>query len=285
MTDLRIEERHFESWDGTKIFYRAWHPSGPQRRAVVIFHGGHEHSGRFTPVVDALDLPDISFFGWDARGHGRSPGKRGYANSFQELVHDADAFVQAVSTEYGIATKDMAIMGHSEGSVIASSVVLNHRPEIRGMLLGSPALRIKLYLPFSYHLLRAWVRIRPQGFINSFVFSAMLTHDQEECALRDRDPLIARPIGVKVLLGLLDEGQGLVDRAPGIRVPALILSAGSDWVVHLSTQRQFFARLGSQRKEHIIYPGFHHEVFHERDRHLPIARARQFLADILSPST
>lgn len=282
MTDLRIEERHFESWDGTDIFYRAWHPKSPQKRAVVIFHGGHEHSGRFTPVVEALDLPGISFFGWDARGHGRSPGKRGYANSFQELERDANAFVQAVSTEYGIAPEDMAIMGHSEGSVIASSLVLNHRPEVRGMVLGSPALRIKLYLPFSYALLRAWVRVRPQGFVKSFVFSAMLTHDAQERALRDRDPLIARPIGVKVLLGLLDEGQRLVERAPSIRVPALILSAGSDWVVRISTQRQFFARLGSQQKEHIIYPGFYHEVFHEGDRHLPIARGRQFLGDILS---
>lgn len=280
MNNMQIDEHHFESWDGTKIFYRAWHPESPQKKAVILFHGGHEHSGRFTPVIEALDVPGVSFFGWDARGHGRSPGRRGYARSFQDLVSDASAFVQAVSTEFGISPEDMAIMGHSEGGVIASSLVLDHQPPVRGMVLGSPALRIKLYLPFSYSLLRLWARVRPEGSVNSFVVSSMLTHDLEERAQRDRDPLIARPIGVKVLLDMLDEGNRLVQQAPSIKIPTLTLSAGSDWVVRLSTQRRFFSRLGSSHREHIIYPGFYHEVFHEKDRHLPIGKAREFLSGL-----
>ena len=278
MSDLRIDEHQFESWDGSKIFYRAWHPKTPQKRAVVLFHGGHEHSGRFTPVIEGLDLPNVSFFGWDARGHGR----RGYARSFQDLVSDANAFVQTISREFAIPPEDMAVMGHSEGSVIASSLVSNHQPGVRGMVLGSPALKVRLYLPFAHSLLRMWVRVRPEGFVNSFVVSSMLTHDREERAQRSRDPLIARPIGLKVLLGLLDEGSHLVREAPNIKIPALILSAGSDWVVHLSAQAEFFSRLGSKQKERIVYPGFFHEVFHEKDRHLPIGKAREFLRSLFS---
>ena len=277
MDDIRIDEHEFESWDGTRIFFRAWHPGDVQKRAVVLFRGGHEHSERFTPVMEALDVPGVSFFGWDARGHGRSPGKRGYARSFQDLVRDAGAFVECVSDRFGISPDDIALMGHSEGSVIASSLVLDRQLPVRGMVLGSPALSIKLYIPLAYHLLRAWAAIRPEGFVNSFVVSSMLTHDSNERAARDRDPLIARPIGVKVLKTLVDEGKRVVREAPSIRVPALILSAGADWVVRLSTQRQFFKRLGTRDKEHVVYPGFYHEVFHERDRHLPIAKTREFL--------
>ena len=280
MRNMHIEEHSFESWDGTQIFYRAWHPGEPQKKAVILFHGGHEHSERFTPVIEALDLPGVSFFGWDARGHGRSPGPRGYARSFQDLVKDAHAFAQAVSTQHGIKPEDTAVMGHSEGSVIASALVLDHMPGVRGMVLGSPAIQIKLYFPFAYPLMKLWARVRPNGFVNSFVVSSMLTHDPEERAQRNQDPLIARPIGLKALLGLLDEGKRLVERAPRIRVPALVLSAGSDWVVHLKTQKTFVSRLGSAEKEHIVYPGFYHEVFHEKDRHLPIGRTREFLAGL-----
>lgn len=281
MADIRLEERRFRSWDGTELFYRAWHPVRPQKRAVIVIHGGHEHSGRFTPVVDALDLGNVSFFCWDARGHGRSSGRRGFASSFRDLVSDADSFVREVSAEYEIAPEDMALMAHSEGSVIASSLVLDRGTRFRGMVLGSPALRVKLYVPFGVTLLRAVGHVRPEGTVRGFVASRFLTHDPTERELRANDPLIAHPIGVKALLGLLDEGKRIVEEASRIRIPALVLSAGSDWIVRLSAQREFFGRLGSSQKEHVIYPGFYHEVFHETERQRPIARSREFLGDLL----
>jgi len=56
-----------------------------------------------------------------------------------------------------------------------------------------------------------------------------------------------------------------------------VLAAGSDWVVDTAAQREFFEGLASPLKELEIYPGFHHDLFHERGRALPIARARAFL--------
>ena len=45
-------------------------------------------------LVDELDLPDFAFYAWDARGHGRSPGKRGYSPSFATSVRDVDCFIK-----------------------------------------------------------------------------------------------------------------------------------------------------------------------------------------------
>ena len=62
--------------DGVELFYRHWPAAdGPARGAIVLFHRGHEHSGRMAHLVDELGLPDFDFFAWDARGHGRSPGR------------------------------------------------------------------------------------------------------------------------------------------------------------------------------------------------------------------
>src|SRR5262249_28581301 len=66
---------------GMELFYRAWLPTAPARKAVLLFHRGHEHSGRWQETVEALALDDVAFFAWDARGHGRSPGERGAAEN------------------------------------------------------------------------------------------------------------------------------------------------------------------------------------------------------------
>ena len=40
--------------DGTELFYRAWAPSAPSHRAIVLFHRGHEHSARWQDLVDRI---------------------------------------------------------------------------------------------------------------------------------------------------------------------------------------------------------------------------------------
>lgn len=67
-------ERTFQTHDGVDLFYRHWPSTGQRRGCVVMFHRGHEHSGRMAHLVDELDMPDYDFFAWDARGHGKSPG-------------------------------------------------------------------------------------------------------------------------------------------------------------------------------------------------------------------
>ena len=60
------------SWDGAELFYRAWLPNDKKvEKALLLFHRGHEHSGRWQGTVDSLSLEDVAVFAWDARGHGR----------------------------------------------------------------------------------------------------------------------------------------------------------------------------------------------------------------------
>src|ERR1700757_495592 len=92
-----VTENTFPSWDGTVLFYRAWIPSKPTNKALLLFHRGHEHSGRWQETVDALGLDDVAIFAWDARGHGRSPGERGTASSLHNVIKDVDAFARHIS--------------------------------------------------------------------------------------------------------------------------------------------------------------------------------------------
>jgi SAM-dependent methyltransferase len=82
-----------------------------------------------------------------------------------------------------------------------------------------------------------------------------------------------------MLLDLHDTSTRLIADAAAIQVPTLMLGAGKDWVVGLDAQRQFFAGLSSPIKQMQVFPRFFHAVFHERDRFLPVAAAREFIRE------
>src|SRR5712691_1050642 len=68
-----VEETTFATHDGVELFYRYWPAvSGAAKGAILLFHRGHEHSGRMAHLADEFDLPDFAVFAWDARGHGHS---------------------------------------------------------------------------------------------------------------------------------------------------------------------------------------------------------------------
>ncbi|MCA9283736.1 MAG: bifunctional alpha/beta hydrolase/class I SAM-dependent methyltransferase [Phycisphaerales bacterium] len=266
-------------WDGTSVFYRAWLPATPSDRAVLLFHRGHEHSGRLEDVVDRLDLADLNVFAWDARGHGRSPGERGYAESFGAMVKDVDSFVRGVSERHGVAIEDMAVLAHSVGAVTIATWVHDFAPPIRALVLATPAFRVKLYVPLAIPGLRVLHRVRGTCFIKSYVKGRMLTHDAEIAAAYHRDPLVSRNIAVNILLGLHDASTRLLADAAAIATPTLVQAAGRDWVVKRSPQEKLFARLSSTVKAFKVYPEMFHAILHETDRHLPIADARRFMLD------
>ena len=274
---LTQTEHTFQTWDRETLFYRAWRPANPGTKAVLLFHRGHEHSGRLQDLAERLQLDGFSIFAWDQRGHGRSPGERGYAPDFSALTRDVDAFVRHLRQQHGIPVENMAIVAYSVGSVLVSAWVHDYAPPLRALVLGTPAFRVKLYVPFALPLLRLKQALVKKSFIKSYVRSTLLTHDPEMAKDYDRDPLISKNIAVNILLGLFDTSSRLMADAGAIRVPALTLSAGSDWVVSRPAQQRFHDGLSSPVKRMDVLDGFHHAVFHEKDRAQPIARTREFI--------
>jgi alpha-beta hydrolase superfamily lysophospholipase/SAM-dependent methyltransferase len=279
MNNWTESEGTFTSWDGTELFYRSWETAAAIDRAVIIIHRGHEHSGRIARQVEELGLTDFRAFSWDNRGHGRSPGERGHAESYYHLVRDLDAFVRFVCAHYGIPMENIAVVANSVGAVTASTWVHDFAPRIRALVLAAPAFRIRLYVPLALPLLRLWLKIKGKAFISSYVKSRLLTHDPEQARSYDEDPLITRDIAVNILLELHDTATRIIADAAAITTPTLVLSAGADWVVKNAAQRRFYQRLGATFKRMESYPGFFHALLYEKDRQRPLADAREFIRE------
>lgn len=277
-------EHTFRTSDGVELFYRTWAPASESRRAVVLFHRGHEHSARWQDFIDRIALDDAWFFAWDARGHGRSPGDRGYAESFGRMVRDAEEFVRHFSEQFDIPIENMAVVAQSVGAVLATTWVHDYAPPIRALAIATPALRVKLYMPLAIPSLRVLRKFKPKSFIHSYVKPKMLTHDFEQARQYGRDELISPQIAVNILLDLYDTSTRLIQDAGAIETPTLLLVSGNDWVVRKLPQHQLFARLSSMIKQKEVYPSFFHSTYWERDRQQPIDRTRQFLLECFEES-
>jgi alpha-beta hydrolase superfamily lysophospholipase/SAM-dependent methyltransferase len=265
--------------DGAELFYRSWIPPGGTDKALVLFHRGHEHSGRWQDLVEGLALDDVAVFAWDARGYGRSAGPRGDAADVGTLVRDAAAFMQHLGEQHGVTLPDTVVLGHSVGAVLAAAWVHDYAPPIRGLILATPAFRVRLYVPFALPLLRLRQKLLGPGNVKSYVRASMLTHDAEQARGYEADPLIFSQIAVNLLLDLHDTSTRLLADAGAITVPTLLLSAGSDWVVKQRAQDRFFHGLSSPLKSREVLPGFRHALFHESNRGRVFARVRAFIRE------
>ena len=276
----QAQHQTFTTHDGVQLFYRYWPGTpapGEPRNAVLLFHRGHEHSGRIAHLVDELDLPEVDFFAWDSRGHGLSPGERGDSPSFATSVRDVQTFCDHLQATYQIAESNMAVIAQSVGAVIVATWVHDYAPNIRALVLASPAFNVKLYVPFARQGLALMRRFRGNFFVNSYVKARFLSHDPERVASYDNDPLITKAISVNVLLGLYDAAERVIADAQAMQVPTQLLISGADFVVHRRPQEQFFERLGSLHKEKHILPGFFHDTLGEQRRGIAVASARRFI--------
>lgn len=274
---MQMTEHSMKSWDGAKIFYRAWVPERPPTRTVILFHRGHEHSARWQETVEALKLEGCAVYAWDQRGHGHSDGKRGHAPNLAAVVKDADVFARHLCEAHGVKLEETAVIAHSVGAVVAAAWVHDYAPPIRALVLGAPAFRVRLYVPLAVPALRLKQTALGPGIVKSYVKAKMLTHDAAQAKAYQDDPLIFREIAVNILLDLQDTSTRLMDDAGAITVPTLIIGAGNDWVVTVKAQREFYRKLGSRIKKFEVIPGMYHAIFHDTGREQVVAKIRTFV--------
>jgi SAM-dependent methyltransferase len=161
--------------------------------------------------------------------------------------------------------------------VLIAAWAHDHAPQIRCMVLASPAFKVKLYVPFARAGLRMKQKFRGLFYVNSYVKPRLLTHDPARIASYKSDALITRAIAVNILLGLYDTAERVVADARAITVPTQLLISGSDWVVHHAPQHRFYERLGTPIKERHVLPGFFHDTLGEKDRAIAVTKARDFI--------
>ncbi len=290
MPKVITDESCYNAYDGTAIFYRYWltmpideiKKSTQPLRQVILLHRGHEHSGRLNELGEQFASAGYQVFAWDARGNGRSGGIKDHAASVTELERDLEDFVQLVMGLTGIAIEDTLLVASSIGAVLAAAWVHDYAPNIRGMILGTPALSIRLYMPFAIPSLKAARALGLMSRVSSYVKAQVLTHDKEAQRAYNADPLISSSISTDLLIDTHMTGQRLLDDAAAITVPTFVLCAGKDYVVDKQAERDFYEAINTDTKRWQLYPDSYHAIFHETNKADVIADCLEFAEQVFS---
>lgn len=198
-------EGNFMGYGEIKLFYQEWIRNQP-KGLVVITHGHGEHSESYHRFIDGIYPLGWDCVAWDWRGHGRSEGKRGFANHFSNYVSDYHLFLKHLYQQPSYRELPWVCLGHSMGGLIQTQGLLEnqlHLP-IRAQILSAPLMGLRLDVPLvkdlaalaAFHIypkLTLWNELKPEQF----------SRDPQVLKEYQRDPLRHDRISPGVYLGFL----------------------------------------------------------------------------------
>lgn len=266
-------EGTFQGTGGLNLYYQSWHPPGQVRGVLGIVHGLGGHSNTFSRVVDYLIANDYAVYGFDLRGHGRSPGQRAYINSWCEFREDLSAFLRLIDLHEPNCPR--FLLGHSLGGLIVLDYVLRSTErcalevdlskKLRGVILIAPALG-RVGVP-AWRLTLGWIlsRLWPRFSLDTGIDLNVISRDSAILAAYDRDPLMHRRGTARLATEFLTTLVWVQAHIANLRVPILILQGGADRVTFPESTRHFFEQITFPDKKLQEYPESYHEIYNDLD--------------------
>lgn len=254
------------SADGRPLAARLWSGNRP-RGVLVLAHGLGEHSGCYAPLAEALsDRPGlVDVLGFDFRGHGLTPGRRGVVRRYEELIDDLRAVVAWTRRER--PGWPVFVLGHSNGGQVAARLALEPGHGLAGLVLSNPTLALSMAVPrWKLAVGRVLDRVAPGVTLPAGLDPSQMTRDEASWIDREADALRHNRVSAPLYFGMIGGGARLVDRAAEITVPVLLLIGEDDPVVSSRVAAEFFARLRSEPKTLRSYRGMRHEPLNELGR-------------------
>ena len=261
---MQHSEGTFRGVGTMDLFYQRWLPDGTPRAVLVIVHGIGEHSGRYLNVVHRLVPAGFAVYAYDLRGHGRSPGQRGYINQWSEYRDDLGAFVRLVAQQE--PGRPLFLMGHSMGGLIALEYAEQHPEGLRGVIASAPALGQSSIPPARLALARILSRIWPRFSAPTGVDTSALSRDPAVVTAYRSDPLVHGKGTARLGAELSAAQARTLAGAGSFTLPLLIIHGGADRVVLPEASRVFFERAPGPDKERDVIEGGYHEPHNDTSR-------------------
>ncbi len=251
--------------DGAQLFTRRWDPDGEPRAHLALLHGYGEHSGRYERVAAALKGIGVAVHAYDQRGHGRSPGKRGYVRDIDELIDDFGLFVTRIREEAG--DKSVFLMGHSLGGMVLALYAERETPAATGLIFSSPFLALPddvssllIALAGVLGTLTPWLPVASMD-------TSGVSRDPAVVEAYEADPLNYHG---KVLARTGAQFNEGIRRAQAefqaITAPLLVFHGSGDRLVPPTGSKLLHERCGSSDKTLTLYPDGYHEMHNEPEK-------------------
>ncbi|WP_101808658.1 alpha/beta hydrolase [Paenibacillus pasadenensis] len=246
------------------------------RAAVCLVHGMGEHSGRYAELAQALAEAGIAVLAYDQRGHGRSPGPRGHADSMERLTADAARAVAEAARLWPDAP--LFLYGHSMGGAVALAAALERELPLAGLILTSPWLRLASPPSRVSEAAASWIgRLRPTFALPTGIKQRDLYRPGVHAVAGSvMDRLCHTRISVSMYRAVTAAGKRALSDAGRLAVPALLLHGTEDRVTSLRASEELADALGPRCTFRRWERGYH-ELHHDERREEVIETVKMWI--------
>lgn len=270
----------FHSADRSLQLFGAFHHrTGP--RILVVSHGLGEHGGRYLHLPHYLQDAVDGVYCLDHRGHGRSEGLRGHADSFDQYCDDLILLIRRLDerAKKSYGKSEIHVLGHSMGGLIAlrAHFAVSNLP-VRSLSLSAPLLGIRVEIPLVKRmaagtLSKLWGTLQLANEIDV----NLISHDPEVVRAYQTDRLVHNRITPRLFTSMVSAIEATAKRDSGLAYPVQLMLPGEDKVTDSAAARKWFDALKHPDKVLRTYPEFYHESLNELGKEKAFDEVREFI--------
>jgi alpha-beta hydrolase superfamily lysophospholipase len=252
-------------------------PAGTPKGAVLVTHGYAEHCGRYRELAHVIVNAGWVALTYDVRGHGKSPGERGFIDRFDAYLEDLAAVHKATRALIP-TTAPLVLLGHSHGSLITLRALVDQRPiECKAAIVSSPFLALRMRVPgYKKLLARVASRLAPKLAQPNALRVEDLTSDREKQQERIADKLCFDVATARWFTEAAAAQDYVFEHAARVKVPTTWLVGGADPIADPARSKAVAERVTGATYHDLA--GLKHEVFNETTRDTVFAEVTAVLA-------
>jgi alpha-beta hydrolase superfamily lysophospholipase len=247
------------------LYTETFLPAGTPTGVVLISHGYAEHCGRYHEVAHVIVNAGWAALSYDVRGHGKSPGERGYIDRFSVYLDDLAAMHTAARALVD-PRAPLILLGHSHGSLITLRALAGDQPPAAAAaIVSSPFLALRLRVPPHKRAL-AWIgsRLAPKLAQPNALRVEDLTQDKQKQAERLADKQCFDIATARWFTEASAAQDYVLAHAARIKLPTTWLVGHDDPIADPDRSKLVAGKILGASYHDLL--GMKHEVFNEVER-------------------
>jgi alpha-beta hydrolase superfamily lysophospholipase len=236
---MRPKEYIWKSFDDLDYYFVSWEPEVKPVAVLALLHGLGDHCRRYDNWITQFSMNKIATVSFDYRGHGRSDGKRGVINDFDELTDDTKLLLGKAKELFpGIP---VILYGHSMGGTISMSYCLQYEELPDLAIITSPWLKLKHPPSVILRLLiRVASRLFPKITFSTGLHSDDFSENSEFVMEKERDELLHNRISPRLFMEINKQYLQILKKIKTLNIPMLLMHGKDDPVTDVSGSWEVF---------------------------------------------
>ena len=232
-------------------------PSKEPKCLIVCHHGIAMNLHFFDKFAKEMNEANIAIYRLDARGHGKSEGKRGHSKSIFDMVEDLKIIVDLAKKEN--PKQQIFVLGHSMGGHVSALFGTKYPNEVKGIILAAGLLKDTMHLFGELP-----IKGDPETYIpTNRAFKAKEIQSVPLDVLDKSYPYFVRELTISILNSFVEGFEYLKKNNKNFVVPVLIFNGNADYIVDQKDAIEFYMETGNKDKSLIIFSGVGHEFWNE----------------------